>query len=38
MEPAKFKYALLSDIQHMAYGYGVDGTSFKGHCYPNEQI
>lgn len=38
MEPAKFKYALLSDIQHMAHGYEVDDTSFKGHRYPNERI
>lgn len=38
MEPAKFKYALLTDIQHMAHGYEVDETSLKGHCHPDEQI
>ena len=38
MEPAKFKYALLTDIQHMAHGYEVDETSLKGHYHPDEQI
>lgn len=38
MDPAKFKSALLFDMQHMAHGYEVNDTSFKGHRYPNEQI
>lgn len=38
LEPAKFKHALSSDIHHMAHGYEVDDTSFKGRHYPSEQI
>lgn len=36
-EPAKCEHARPSDIRHMARGYAVDDTSFKGRHSPKEQ-